>query len=263
MKVQYWTQAIEKLSKEEKETLNLLRSQTQIVKTAITNFNNTITDLYKNKKIFQENFEIFKNFSDKTHTKITNLEITQKLDEQLAVKVLHPSVINPTQFITKLTKTINRLPSGSEYPTPMELKNADTLFDLSEINLEELKVGSHKLDDIARLSENLSKTENTSRKNSVFSIIVQIVCGILITYLIFKVVVFLINRIRNKKNPHDHNNTCNSLTNCITLTMCKNQKDRRSPNVSIELSSVADSEINTSSPRRSLRLAKLKDKKCN
>ncbi|KAF5286884.1 hypothetical protein FQA39_LY00417 [Lamprigera yunnana] len=293
---------------------------------------------------------------DKTHTKITNLEITQKFDQQLAlltlitseldkeystvidstllakVKVLHPSVINPTQFITELTKTINRLPSGSEYPTPMELKNAHTLFDLSEINnldqcklisntnyicknkypiystqaksiceteliltqkvnqipldcdtrltqitdefwhklnktnewicilskpsritltcknlsypidfelfgsgkiklsvvtffdnlpylesnynsilpnfnilhvdcckkhsnlnideisipkihlnkldLEELKVASHKLDDIARLSENLSKTDNTSRKNSVFSIIVQIVCGI-------------------------------------------------------------------------------------
>ncbi|KAF5279109.1 hypothetical protein FQA39_LY05787 [Lamprigera yunnana] len=141
-------------------------------------------------------------------TKTTHqLEITQKLDEQLAlltlitseldkeystvidsillakVKVLHPSVINPTQFITELTKTINRLPSGSEYPTPMELTNAHTLFDLSEI----------------------------------------------------------INRIRNKKNAHDHNNTCNSLTNCITLTMCKNQKDRLSPNVSIELSSVSDS----------------------
>ncbi|KAF5300345.1 hypothetical protein FQA39_LY11202 [Lamprigera yunnana] len=78
---------------------------------------------------------------------------------------------------------------------------------LNKLDLEELKIASHKLDDIARLSENLSKTENTSRKNSVFSIIVQIVCGILITYLIFKVVVFLVNRIRNKKNPHDHNNT--------------------------------------------------------
>ncbi|KAF5297304.1 hypothetical protein FQA39_LY12143 [Lamprigera yunnana] len=134
---------------------------------------------------------------------------------------------------------------------------------LNKLDLEELKAASHKLDDIGRLSENLSETENTSKKNSVFLIIVQIVCGILITYLIFKVVVFLVNIIRNKKNPHDHNNTCNSLTNCITLTMCKNQKDRLFPNVSIELSSVSDSEINTSSPRRSLRLAKLKDKECN
>ncbi|KAF5286883.1 hypothetical protein FQA39_LY00416 [Lamprigera yunnana] len=71
------------------------------------------------------------------------------------------------------------------------------------------------------------------------------------------------SKTKPPKNPHDHNNTCNSLTNCISLTMCKNQKDRRSPNVSIELSSVSDSEINTSSPRRSLRLAKLKDKECN
>ncbi|KAF5270635.1 hypothetical protein FQA39_LY01373 [Lamprigera yunnana] len=182
--------------------------------------------------------------------------ITSELDKEYStvidsillakVKLLHPSVINPTQFITELTKTINRLPSGSEYPTPTELENAHTLFDLSKIksnynsilpnfnilhddcckkhsnhnideisipkihlnklDLEELKVASHKLDDIAKLSENLSKTENTSRKNSVFSIIVQIVCAILITYLIFKVIVFLVNRIRNKKNPYDHNN---------------------------------------------------------
>lgn len=55
------------LDKNEHEVLNLLKSQSNIIKSTICNFNTTITDLNNNEKVYNENLNLLSNHTKDTY----------------------------------------------------------------------------------------------------------------------------------------------------------------------------------------------------
>lgn len=148
---------LNEVERNEKHITNLLSQQIQVVKSTITNFNNTITNLDKNRIIFNDNFQKLSNFSKNLNNKIYNLEMKQRLDEHFASLSLfvseleneistlinailfaksnsiHPIIITPHQFIDELMKTLPHLPESSNYPLTLTLQNSHSLMELSQV----------------------------------------------------------------------------------------------------------------------------------
>lgn len=152
-----YNDALNEVEKNEKQITNLLSQQIQVVKSTITNFNNTITNLDKNREVFNENFQKLTNFSKDLNNKIFSLEMKQHLDEHfgsLSMFVseleneistlinavlfaksnsIHPIVISPHQLIDELTKTLPNLPESTSYPFTLTLQNSHSLLELAQI----------------------------------------------------------------------------------------------------------------------------------
>lgn len=149
--------AINNIDDNEHNLIKLLKSQSQIVKTTIRNFNNTITDLRKNKEIFNKNLENLANYTRDTNVKIFNIEMKQDLDEHLSFLTLvttevnnemsmvidailfaknnniHPIIISPEQYIYELKKTVSYIPIHTQYPLDLNVDNAAELLSLVNI----------------------------------------------------------------------------------------------------------------------------------
>lgn len=152
-----YNEAIEHLDKDENEILNLLKSQSNVVKSTITNFNTTITDLYQNEQIFNENLNILSNHTKDMNNKIFDIKMKQDIDEHMSLLTLittevnneistvinailfaknnaiHPVILTPQQYRTELKKTVSYLPSQTTYP--LELNEQDIPELLSLINI--------------------------------------------------------------------------------------------------------------------------------
>ncbi|XP_072385482.1 uncharacterized protein [Diabrotica undecimpunctata] len=146
--------AINKAESNENHLLDLLKQQIHVVKATIANFNNSITNLDRNKVIFDKNFESITNYTDKMNNKYFNLDLKQKIEEHFTLLTffitelqqeystlinvilfarnnnLHPSVITPEQLIQELSKTVTHLPSTSTYPFPLTIDYAHKYFDI-------------------------------------------------------------------------------------------------------------------------------------
>ncbi|XP_050505744.1 uncharacterized protein LOC126884012 [Diabrotica virgifera virgifera] len=85
--------AINKAESNENHLLDLLKQQIHVVKATIANFNNSITNLDRNKVIFDKNFESITNYTDKINNKYFNLDLKQKIEQ-------HFTLLN--LFITEL-----------------------------------------------------------------------------------------------------------------------------------------------------------------
>lgn len=153
----YFNQALNSVQDNEKHVVNLLSQQIQVVRSTISNFNNTITNLDQNRKIFNENFEKLSNYSKDLNNKIFNLEMKQTIEEHFAFLMLftnelqneistiinailfaksnsvHPFVISPQQLINELMKTLPYLPTSATYPLPLNIQNSHFLLELTKI----------------------------------------------------------------------------------------------------------------------------------
>lgn len=153
----YYNGIINQINKNEYNLGKLLKQQIMVVNSTIANFNNTITDLNKNSKIFEENLIQISNYSRKINNRYLALELKQNLDEHFSLlnlvittlqneittvmdtillsrsNILHPYVITPFQLIEELSKTIPHLPSSSTYPLPVSRENAHKYLELLTI----------------------------------------------------------------------------------------------------------------------------------
>ncbi|XP_022836924.1 uncharacterized protein LOC111364307, partial [Spodoptera litura] len=149
--------AINNLDKNEHELITLLKSQSQIVKTTIHNFNNTVTDLKKSENIFSKNLETLANYTKSTNNKILNIDMKQNIDEHLSFLTLvtsevnneismvidailfaknnnlHPIIITPEQYIYELKRTVSHIPIHTQYPLDLNMDNASDLLSLVNI----------------------------------------------------------------------------------------------------------------------------------
>lgn len=85
--VQY-EKAINALDSDEKKTLNLLSEQTLVVKSTITNFNNTLTNLNKNEATFNKKLNLIQTFVKTTEAKLFDLTLKQNIDEHFSLLTL-------------------------------------------------------------------------------------------------------------------------------------------------------------------------------
>ncbi|CAH0718929.1 unnamed protein product, partial [Brenthis ino] len=143
-----YNEAIENLDNNEHEVLQLLKSQSNVVKSTISNFNSTITDLYTNEKIFNENLNLLSNYTKDIGDKIFSIKMKQDVDEHMSLLTLltteieneismiinailftknnavHPVIITPEQYGIELRKTVSYLPPQTKYPLDINEKNA-------------------------------------------------------------------------------------------------------------------------------------------
>lgn len=154
---EYYNQAIKNAESNENNLLKLLQEQVHVVKTTITNFNNTIIKLDENKGIFNKNLEIISNYTLETNKKYFSLELKQKIEEHFALlsfyitelqneystltnailfaksNNLHPFIITPQQLIEELSKTITHVPSNANYPLPLNSENSHKYLEIASI----------------------------------------------------------------------------------------------------------------------------------
>ncbi|GLV31063.1 hypothetical protein CBL_12136 [Carabus blaptoides fortunei] len=133
----------------------------------------------------------------------------------------------------------------------------------NDLNLEELKVASHRLDHISKMAKDLKDTESVRTKiltNNYFVFIFCSVLKILAIYICYQLYKKLKNRyFRNCSND----SKCNAITNCLTFNIFKtSNRNKISPEISIELENKSTDNIESEETtlRRSTRLAKLKDR---
>lgn len=154
-----YNDAINELDKDEKQAIKILKDQTNVIKTTISNFNSTITNFQRNEEIFNKNLIVIEQFSRDTTKQLFDINIKQKIDEHLETlilmineidkeitdlisailltkrNVLHPRVITPKQFMEELGKTLISLPVGTKYPFPLDIENFNIFAQVLKLKL--------------------------------------------------------------------------------------------------------------------------------
>ncbi|KAL3286664.1 hypothetical protein HHI36_001163 [Cryptolaemus montrouzieri] len=150
----YYNDAINNLDKKVSFGVKLIKDQTQIIKSTLINFNNSITNFRNMSLTFNKNLVNLKNFTQKISKSYINLEFRQALEEHLNYltiiimeinneissiidailfsksNVVHPCIITPMQFIDELRKTIDSLPENTNYPFDLDYQLAPGLMSL-------------------------------------------------------------------------------------------------------------------------------------
>lgn len=84
----FYNNAINNIDQNEKHYLNLLEQQVQVIKSTITNFNQTISGMDKNKELLNSNFKKIANITSDLNKKYFNLELKQSLEEHFNLLIL-------------------------------------------------------------------------------------------------------------------------------------------------------------------------------
>lgn len=156
---EYYNDAINKAASNEANLAQLLKEQSQVVQSTITNFNATISQINRDAEVFNKNIDNLRAFTKKTsqmleqvdfkanlNSHLTHLIIfaerltlqyTQLTDAILFAKanILHPSIMTPTQLINSLKESFHYLPSGSTYPVALDPDLSSQILAVSNINL--------------------------------------------------------------------------------------------------------------------------------
>lgn len=154
----YYNEAIKNMNEKENNIVSLLQQQTQIVKTTISDFNSTITNLEKSEAVFNKNLATLQNFTNFMSNNYFNIEFKQELDEHIEfltlvatglnneystfinailfskTNTLHPKILTPEQYILELRTTVQYLPSSAKYPLELEPTNGPELLSLAKLN---------------------------------------------------------------------------------------------------------------------------------
>jgi hypothetical protein len=156
---QYYTEAINNVNKDEKQLFEMLKQQTQIVKSAITNFNQTITNLDVNEVLFDKNFKKLQSYFEEVNKNLNDAHITAELNEHLDYvmlivneldnefnllinsllfsrnNIVHPHVITPKQLLNELLLSVPHLPNSMSYPIPLNIHNIEKIVKLLKLNV--------------------------------------------------------------------------------------------------------------------------------
>lgn len=157
--VKYYDESINKIMTDDKNIQILMKDQVQVVKTTISNFNDSIQILQATQDTLNLNFNKLKLFMNKTDNKLrandfsitlleqftlmnnigTSLliEVEETIDAILFAKrsILHPSVISPTNIYLELEKEFKNIPIGKEFALPVNMENIHTLIDLATLDV--------------------------------------------------------------------------------------------------------------------------------
>ncbi|KRT86832.1 hypothetical protein AMK59_2104 [Oryctes borbonicus] len=160
-------------------------------------------------------------------------------------KSIIPNISIDDEICCEKFKRINMSELGISLSKPLSL------------DIESLHVASHKLDQIEKLTDAVKETTiiEDIYNNSYFAYVVCTIFKIIVLFLLYKLYKIFKNRYCNSNKDK-----CNQITNCLTLNICKRNVHNE---VDIELEGTEDSPSTSTertSLRRSLRIAKLKEK---
>lgn len=154
----YYNKIINKVSSNDQHLTDLLKDQVQIIGSTISNFNSSITNMEKNNRLFETNFQKIYNLTTSSSKTLFNLELKQTLDEHLSLLTLiisevnnelislldailltktnqvHPLIITPREFLNELSNGLPHLPPSCSYVLPLEMKNLQELLSLTHVN---------------------------------------------------------------------------------------------------------------------------------
>lgn len=156
---QYYNDAIKRVEEDDKNLQILMKEQIQVIKSTISNFNESIGTLKIQEKLFNENIEKFNMFIQNTidkesvfessvivtghMNKLTylvnelNEQYDQIIDAVLFAKsnILHPVILTPKHFIDEINNNVKLLTDGKSFPLPLDYDNAYKLLDLSRLRV--------------------------------------------------------------------------------------------------------------------------------
>lgn len=155
----YYENQIQKFNENEDHLLIMLKEQSHITKTTISNFNKTITSLHVNEKLLINNMKILKDNLITNSKRLNILEIKESLIEQISLLnflteeldkemsnliqailfaqngIIHPSILTPEQLIKNLQLIMQHIPKNTEFPIPLLIQNSHSLLKLINLHV--------------------------------------------------------------------------------------------------------------------------------
>jgi hypothetical protein len=156
---EYYDNMIDKLNSNERNVIELVKEQINIVASTIENFNQTVSSFRTNEFKFNKNIEYLNKYIHDSNDRFSHIEsietlhvhllslfqLINELETQLETIIssilfaktnsIHPSIITPEQIFKELVKTPPYLPKGVEYPVTLEIQNIHKLLDLSQVQI--------------------------------------------------------------------------------------------------------------------------------
>lgn len=155
----YYDKILAETDKTDKEIQILMKDQIQVIKSTISNFNDSISALKINESVFNKNIQKFNLFANSFSNRTRSLErlglatnhiallsyLVNELSEQYDIlinavlfakqNVVHPSVITPIQLISSLHKNLNFLTEGLTFPISLDEQHASKLIEISKLSV--------------------------------------------------------------------------------------------------------------------------------
>lgn len=149
--------AISQVEADDKSIQNLMKEQIQVVKSTITNFNESIHSLKIHESTLNENIKKLNHFIDNEIKSISEIKISLKLNAHMneltylanelneqydliinailfsKTNITHPSIITPRRFVDELNNKMKLLENGKTFPLPLDYDHAYKLLDISEL----------------------------------------------------------------------------------------------------------------------------------
>lgn len=156
---EYFESAINKVMTDERTYSDLLKEQIQVVKSTITNFNESINILRTTEFYLNENVEKLEKFANKTIKKLNDLALNELISEHVTLlvlltteldeefdnvinailfskkNVLHPSIINPINLINEINKHIHLIPKGLTIPIDNSIEYSHIMNEILELKV--------------------------------------------------------------------------------------------------------------------------------
>lgn len=154
---EYYNDGIKMVNSGEKQFMELLKDQLQVVQTTIHNFNNSIININVNNKLFDENIQKIRKYISENNENYFGIARKQTIEEHLSLptliveetdkelnnvidsilfaknNLLHSIIITSNQYINELTKSMAYLPILYSYAYPLKLENAFQLMSLTKL----------------------------------------------------------------------------------------------------------------------------------
>lgn len=144
---EYYDNAINKVSQDDKSMMLLLKDQVQVVKTTITNFNTSISQIKKSEAQLNENIKEYNKFAENMIDDTYEIKVVEELLNHLTLLTyvsneldenydniinailfaqqnsIHPAIITPKRIYEELIKAKLNLPTGKYFP--IEIKESE------------------------------------------------------------------------------------------------------------------------------------------
>lgn len=150
-------EAIDKVQSDEKHLTHLMKDNLHVIKSTISNFNNSMSKVNENEQNLLKNLEVIYDALGKISNSNNKLELKSQLNSLFnsldsivltlsfdiddinnailfsKLNILHPTVLNPYQLYTELDKHRNDLPKSHELAVPLTLQNIHEILDISKL----------------------------------------------------------------------------------------------------------------------------------
>lgn len=155
----YYDHVIQQTEKTDKNVQLLLKDQIQVIKSTISNFNDSMKTLKFNELILNENINQLNRFGSAITNKTVELEKSNIVNNHLSlltylineinqqydvlidavlfakINILHPAVITPIQMISTLRNNTKLLTEGKSFPFPLDDANIIKLIEISKLSV--------------------------------------------------------------------------------------------------------------------------------